>query len=794
MSVDRDEVANLERTSRRLDAACAIIQAVHEELTIEGVLNGIVVNLVEVAGFAGAEIAIDAHIDDLRVVHSTSAGSKGESSELTRECAVFLRGNEVGQLITRYRTEELLEEQSDLLEFLLPTMYMGLEHAVSFAEVEDYRKSLEQKVIERTAQLNEAHEALKEAKASRDRFFANINHEIRTPLTLIQLSTDGIARSNEKLSKGTREKLESVNASTRRLLHLVNSLLLLAAGDEGKLRIRPRPIDVAAILQKLVANWQPAAQVGEIQLSYAGPETCDATMDEAAIETIAGNFVSNATKFTPRGGRITVTLVAAEETVTISVRDTGPGIDPELVPRLFGRFERAQSAVARGVRGTGIGLSLSKELVEQQGGAIDVRRESDPTGTTFEVTLARRQTVEAIAVVPALPLPEQDYTAAQLDEKDTRTHAVTSLDTVDLPEARAEATHEPEATILLAEDDPALQRNIADLLATRYRVLTASNGRIALEMAAEHLPDLLVTDLEMPEMNGVELTKRFLQLKGTGMSPVLIVSAHAGLGTRLAGFEAGAVDYIVKPFAADELLARVRNQLAIRQLAYKLHESQKLASLGMLSAGLAHEIRNPANALVNALRPLLELLPPEEQAPESTGALLAEVALDAANQIRQRCMNILDYSRSDDVTRRPEHIDKLIGRACRLLTDSLKSVELRQEVNVTTPVPCAGPLIEQILINLLDNAAYAAGVGGWVRVAGRQDAKRVIIEIGDSGPGVPAHIQDRIFEPFFTTKPAGKGTGLGLAISRRIALNHGGDLRVVRLDQGTAFRLELPLE
>jgi 7-keto-8-aminopelargonate synthetase-like enzyme len=99
----------------------------------------------------------------------------------------------------------------------------------------------------------------------------------------------------------------------------------------------------------------------------------------------------------------------------------------------------------------------------------------------------------------------------------------------------------------------------------------------------------------------------------------------------------------------------------------------------------------------------------------------------------------------------------------------------------------------ELMARLLDNAAYAAGPGGWVRIAAREDAKRVIIEIGDSGTGVPTHIQDRIFEPFFTTKPAGKGTGLGLAISRRIALNHGGDLRVVRLDHGTVFRLELPL-
>jgi signal transduction histidine kinase len=324
-------------------------------------------------------------------------------------------------------------------------------------------------------------------------------------------------------------------------------------------------------------------------------------------------------------------------------------------------------------------------------------------------------------------------------------------------------------------------------------VLAAPNGKVALEIARDHIPDMLVTDLEMPEMNGIELTRQFLALQGTAMSPVLIVSAHAGLDERLAGFDAGAVDYIVKPFSADELLARVRSQLAIRKLALKLHESQKLAAMGMLSAGLAHEIRNPANALVNALEPLIELLPAHERIGDSTGAMLADLAMTAASQIRERCRNILDYSRSEQVPQRAEDLRLLVRRARRLLVSSLAKVDIREDIHVDVPVHCAGPLIEQVLINLLDNAAYAAGPGGWILIAARIEAAHVIIEISDSGAGVPAHLQERIFDPFFTTKPVGKGTGLGLTISRRIALNHGGDLRVVRQVAGTAFRLELPL-
>ena len=271
------------------------------------------------------------------------------------------------------------------------------------------------------------------------------------------------------------------------------------------------------------------------------------------------------------------------------------------------------------MRGTGIGLSLSKELVDLQGGTVNVQRHEDPRGTSFEVTVPRHQAVAAI-----LP-PEEQRAAMPVESAQAEARVYAPI----LKQAR-----DPEATILVAEDDPGLQKHIADLLSDRYRVLTAPNGKVALEIARQHLPDLLVTDLEMPEMNGIELTRAFLALQGSSLSPVLIVSAHAGLGERLAGFDAGAVDYVLKPFSADELLARIRSQLAIRKLALKLHESQKLAAMGISSsAGLAHEIRNPANALANALEPLIEMVPELRRGSEGNAAVLAEVALEAANQI-----------------------------------------------------------------------------------------------------------------------------------------------------------------
>jgi len=772
----------LRRKTTHLETASSLIQAIHGTISLGGLFDTLVLNLVEVGGFIGACLEVDATVDHLRLAHTSCAGETDRADLVPIETSLFIRGVELGRLIT-YTVATRADDQAELLEFVLPTLFLSIDHAVSFAEVLDYRATLEARVVERTAELAKAREELQqsfadlqEAKSSRDRFFANINHEIRTPLTMIQLAADGIARAPQ-LEPRTRQYVEEVNAATRRLLHLVDSLLVLAAGDEGKLRARPSSFDLATALQRLVRSWTTTAEQKRIEISYEGPAECDVTLDETALETIVGNFVSNAMKFSAPHGRIRVMLSADADTVTIGVRDAGPGIDPEFVPKLFERFERSSTAIEKGVRGTGIGLSLAKELVELQGGSIEVKRHDDPRGTSFTVTLPRFQQINASFDPAQAPAPFK--VVAYEDSQPVR--------------EPAPAQPAPSATILLAEDDEALAHHITQILAQHYRVIAAPNGAAALELAKQHAPDLLVTDLEMPEMDGFELTRRFLADQGSGLAPVLIVSAHSRLAERLAGFEAGAVDFVTKPFSADELLARIRSQLAIRGLALKLHETQKLAAMGMLSSGLAHELRNPANALVNALEPFYSLLPINQRTADSAGAALFSVMDAAATQIRDLCKNILEFSRAGGVIKKSEDIQLVIRRALLVLKDRFDVTELVQDLQVTERVRCSGPLIEQILINLLDNAAYAAGSGGTVYLTATTAGQRFLLDVSDSGPGVPAELVERIFDPFFTTKPPGQGTGLGLSVSRRIALNHGGDLRVIRGDARSTFRLELPL-
>jgi signal transduction histidine kinase len=274
---------------------------------------------------------------------------------------------------------------------------------------------------------------------------------------------------------------------------------------------------------------------------------------------------------------------------------------------------------------------------------------------------------------------------------------------------------------------------------------------------------------------------------------VVLLTAFANLSDRLQGFGAGAIDYVIKPFEPAELLARIHSQLELRSLALRLHQSEKLASLGTLSAGLAHEMRNPANAIVNAIEPLSELLPPELRHEDHPVAQLVGVLRECALHIAMLSRQLLGFKRPGELDYQASSVADVISRAHALTSPLFKSVELREELTYKGPLDCAAPLLTQVLSNLLENGAHAAGNGGWVKLHSRLDGDRAVLEVSDSGKGVPVELRERIFEPFFTTKPPGSGTGLGLTMARQIVERHCGILEVREAPGGTLFHIEVPV-
>lgn len=799
--IERARIA-LAAQATKLRTAHTVGQLVQENLDLDLTVEAITKALVKEAGFAHAIVEIDTTLDELVIRRSHESGSRGQESGA--QIAKTLQGRSghiLGRVVATAKggRNEDVAEREELLSFIVPTIAMALDDAISYVVVEEYRRGLEERVKLRTTELSEARDALavtvkdlEAAKEARDRIFANINHDLRSPLTLILLTVDEARRTNALMTDAGVQTLAGIEHGARRVLRMVDELLILAEGREGDVRLRRVDCDLGAMTKGVAHAWQSAATAAGLTLSgevQAGV-TFKVHADANALERILANLVSNAIKFTPRGGTIKVRLQRSEDerSAILEVEDNGPGIDDDLKKRLFGRFERGARAAGNAISGSGLGLSLVKELAEAHGGSVRVE-DAPGGGACFHVELP----LERRSSTTLAPSAAAAGTTTQLRPQDYGIKHVTP-DSDLLPTYYNPPTGvTPRATILIAEDDPDLRDRTAKLLATDYRVIAAPDGAAALDLARQHNPDILLTDVQMPRMDGIELTRRFRQLPNNRLAPVLVLTTFGAVRDKLSGFDAGAVDYIHKPFEPDELRARVKSQLTLRSLALQLLETEKLAALGTLSAGLAHEIRNPANGIINAVAPLKELLPPEAIAPGTAAGQLLDIVEHCSKQVAAMSRQLLGFKRNVEPKRQPIPIDRLISRVLTTAKPSLEGVELRERLDYKGDIHCAEPLIAQVLTNLVQNGAHAAGTGGWVEVETKLDEAKVVVEVRDSGPGVPEELRERIFEPFFTTKPAGSGTGLGLSTARDIVLRHGGSLDVRSASGRTVFRVEIPV-
>jgi signal transduction histidine kinase len=763
-----DARSKLDRQATQLRTAHMLNELAQRNLDFRRTLETLTSALVSEAGFVWAEIRV---ADPASV---TRAGAEDHEAPLTRELT-GRTGQVIGEVAVMPKADADRAERDELLRLITPTLAIALENAI-------YKTGLERLVDQRTTELRQARdqltgtvEQLREAQGARERFFANISHEIRTPLSLILLAAADIhARAGHALDERAQAGLGSVADAARKLVRLVDELLLLAAGQEGKLRLHPEPTDLVALVDHLVSAWRPAAEVARLELVAHVPASVVAQIDPVAIERVATNLVSNAVKYTPRGGRVEIELADEPDGLRLSVLDTGPGIGDELVGRLFGRFERATGEDRRNT-GSGLGLSLVKQLVEAHGGTV-IAKARPAGGSELRVVLPATIVLRGAArpfARPAVSAPTE--TAASVSGARFHPPAVSA------------------GTILLAEDDARLAEMVARLLADDYTVLVAHDGEAAVELVRKHQPHLLITDVDMPGMNGIELSARFRELTGDKLAPIIILSAVLDLGTRVAGLEAGAVDYVTKPFEPIELRARVKAQFRTRDLAIRLHRAEQLSTLGILTSGLAHELRNPANGIVNAIGPLTELLPRELTHPDGGVGQLLDVMASCAEQIGFLSRQLLSFRNGGmQLELRPAAVHELVRRAVALAHRALDGVEVRAELEGDRTLLCAPPLMIQVLTNLIENAGHAAGTGGWVEIAGRSAGGRITVEIADSGPGVPVELRDRVFEPFFTTKPPGSGSGLGLPLARAIILRHGGVLEIRERGTRPVFVVDLP--
>ncbi len=410
-------------------------------------------------------------------------------------------------------------------------------------------------------------EKVRELDHMKSRFFANVSHEFRTPLTLILGPVEDLMKTKKGKVEISLDLLGMIRRNARRLQGLINQLLDLSKLETGKLRLQIIEGNLNEKVEIIVLSFLSLAERKRIKYTCQLPDSPGISyFDSDKIEKILTNLLSNAFKFTPEEGEIDVSLryefkpgSGSPCYAVLRVADSGQGIPEEDIDKIFDRFYRVDDSDSHQVEGSGIGLSLTRELVELCRGEISVHSRVGE-GSTFTVRLP---------VSPEEFSEEEILTGVKTESPDLQGNGEYHSQVVpEYPETKENIDlkiSSDQPLVLIVEDNRDLQRYISSNLTNNYRIITAENGKEGAELAMESIPDLIISDVMMPELDGMQMCRQLKTDERTNHIPIILLTARADRGSKLEGFETGADDYIIKPFDADELKVRVQNLIEQRR-------------------------------------------------------------------------------------------------------------------------------------------------------------------------------------------------------------------------------------
>ncbi|MFK5955663.1 MAG: ATP-binding protein [Planctomycetota bacterium] len=652
-------------------------------------------------------------------------------------------------------------------------------------------------------QLKEANESLQELDKAKTGFFANVSHELRTPLMLILGPLESLMSGD---GGDPKPLLNSMSANAHRLLRQVNTILNFSKIEAGQQECNRELGQVGEVLDTLVAGAAPYALQRGIKLTGNGFDVLPEIPHEAEqIETAVANLLSNAMKFTPDGGSVTIETGAEKDFIWIEVQDTGCGIPEKDVKKVFDRFHQVDGGKGGKIQGTGLGLALSKELVELHGGTIEASSVLGK-GTTFRIQLPTLEASDwngSSAQNPATKKKEVQ-TVARSNSDATRFADVQTTGLEDTQDRILDQAGADAPLLLVVEDNPDMRSFVSTSLAKRYRVATAENGKLGLEKARKIRPDMIVSDVQMPVMDGFEMVGELRKDKTFDKTPIIMLTAKTGAEAVVKGLRLGAVDYVNKPFKMVEIEARIAAQLRTRAVEKTLDErDSRLVAVGQMTGTIAHDMRGPLTAIFNRIE-LVRMV--TEMAGNLDGVDDDLVAIeDTVRRVNNMIQELLEFVRGNNVTLdlQPIKVSKFLGRLSEDMSASLKNVDITFEQesvgDLETEIEMDRDRISRVLENLVNNSRDAVvGVDGktdgtvWMRTEVTKN--HLIIRVADNGPGIPDEAAKKLFQPFATAGKA-NGTGLGLSIVRNLVTAHDGRIEVDfhPPEGGAAFTMTLPL-
>jgi signal transduction histidine kinase/DNA-binding response OmpR family regulator len=471
------------------------------------------------------------------------------------------KARQVAKMETRFETEKKEQlirilEQDAIIQNMWKNILIG--GGLLLALISSYIFHLQRSRTRKTKQLLDTQELLnhklKEIDSIKSAFFAKISHEFRTPLTLILVPLE---EAIKRMSGSEKQTMLLMKRNASRLLELVNQLLDLSRLEAGKMTLQMEKGDVNALLRIIAASFESLAQHKEITFEKnicANPQP--ASFDRDKLEKIVTNLLSNAFKFTPKRGKVAFSAVMVEidnrRVLVLTISDTGKGISPQDQELVFSSFYRSEEGETEG---TGLGLSLVRELVKLCGGIITLRSEVN-VGSNFTIELPMdNETSEGHqerSVLVSSPI--------------VRAPSAVSDSYYDEPAESEFSLADRKDSVLIVEDNADLRNYVRSVLEKEFTVFAAGNGSEAMERAIQVIPNIIVSDLMMPKMNGMQLTAKIKTDERTSHIPVILLTARSDQASRLEGLKFGADDYLTKPFLTDELLVRIRNLINQRKL------------------------------------------------------------------------------------------------------------------------------------------------------------------------------------------------------------------------------------
>ncbi|WP_367899225.1 ATP-binding protein [Leptospira sp. WS58.C1] len=663
----------------------------------------------------------------------------------------------------------IIHKVEDVTEFVL-LKERGEKQSEMTEALRSRTEEMETEIIRRSQELQSANKSLRETERIKNEFFANVSHELRTPLSLILAPVESILLDKRSgLSPNNIQMLETVHNNSVRLLQMVNSLLDFSKFEAGKMKVELESTNIGDLIQAILKDFEPSALEKNIRIHHEIPSSdLNVLIDRYLFERIVFNLLSNALKFTPKDGNISVIVTYSEDQLFLSVQDSGIGISEADQRIIFKKFQQAEGSTTRRFGGTGLGLAMVKDFSELLGGSVEVSSKLG-LGSKFKVTIPA-QKVE----------PDEKGTSSKIFSHSPQ------YSSLEISNA-ADYNFSDKPKVLICEDNEDLSNYIYSLLSPLYRVKSAKNGKEGLKLVYFWEPDLVLSDVMMPEMDGLQLCKEIKADPKISKTTVVLLTALTHREAMLKGWEAKADEYLCKPFHPEELMVRMKSLLTIAEDRKKNLEALEQknfelefanAELEAFSYSVSHDLRAPLRAIQGYTQMILE---DHSSVLDVEGIRFLNVLIESAKRMENLIDNLLEFSKVGkkelkDSTFDLTEVAQTVASQIKDQTDHNAEIIVHPLAKVTTDRDMMSYVFQNLISNAVKYSAKKEKPKVEIGVTDTEKGKTFFVK--DNGAGFDMKYYNRLFGVFqrLHRQDEFEGTGVGLAIVQRIVTRYKGSV------------------